>query len=99
MVALMHMASIAKDSTVVQRANAVVAAAVDHLRLPPSDLAPTSLAYQLDELRQRLEQQIALSAEGPTQDSPAAELLVSILRVRCELLDQDLSRRGGGPLR
>jgi DNA-binding CsgD family transcriptional regulator/GAF domain-containing protein len=93
MVALMRMASIAQDSTVVERASAVVAAAVDHLRLPPSDLAPKSLACQLDELRQRLEQQIALSAEEPTPDSPAAELLISILRVRCELLDQDLSRR------
>jgi DNA-binding CsgD family transcriptional regulator/GAF domain-containing protein len=77
---------------VVQRANAVVAAAVDHLRLPPSDLAPKSLACHLDELRQRLEQQIALSAEEPTPDSPAAELLISILRVQCELLYHDLSR-------
>jgi hypothetical protein len=93
MVALMRMASVAQDSTVVERANAVVAAAVDHLRFPPSDLAPKSLACQLDELRQRLEQQIALPAEEPTPDSPAAELLISILRVRCELLDQDLSRR------
>jgi hypothetical protein len=33
MVALMRMASIAQDSTVVERAHAVVPAAVDHLRL------------------------------------------------------------------
>ena len=51
------------------------------------------MGCQLDELSRRLEQRIA-QPQGPTDDAAAtAELLVSILRVRCELLDRDLSRR------
>ena len=67
MVSLMPMASSAQDPTVVERAEAVVAAAADHLSLPPSELPPTALGCQLDDLRQRLEQRIALSPE-PTDD-------------------------------
>jgi DNA-binding CsgD family transcriptional regulator/GAF domain-containing protein len=90
---LMPVACSAKDLTVEERAEAVIAAAADHLALPPSDLPPTALGCQLDDLRQRLEQRMALSPE-PTDDSAAtAELLISILRVQCELLDHDLSRR------
>ena len=93
MVSLMPMAPSTQDSTAVERAEAVVAAAADHLSLPPSELPPSALGCQLDELRRRLEQRIALSAE-PTDDAAAtAELLISILRVRSELLDHDLSRR------
>jgi DNA-binding CsgD family transcriptional regulator/GAF domain-containing protein len=92
MVTLMPVAC-SEDLTVVERAEAVIATAADYLALPPSDLPPTALGCQLDDLRQRLEQRIALSPE-PTDDSAAtAELLISILRVRCELLDEDLSRR------
>ena len=68
MVSLMPMACIAEDLTVVARAEAVIAAAADHLALPPADLPPTALGCQLDDLRQRLEQRIALSPE-PTDDS------------------------------
>ena len=93
MVSLMPMAPSTQDSTVVERAEAVVAAAADHLALPPSDLPPTALGCQLDDLRQRLEQRIALSAEPTDESAATAELLISILRVRCELLDHDLSRR------
>ena len=93
MTSLMPVACSAKELTVDERAEAVMAAAADHLALPPSDLTPTALGCQLDDLRQRLEQRIALSPE-PTDDSAAtAELLISILRVQCELLDHDLSRR------
>ncbi len=93
MVSLMPMACSAEDLTVVEPAEAVIAAAADHLALPPPDLQPTALGCQLDDLRQRLEQRIALSPE-PTVDSTATgELLISILRAQCELLDQDLSRR------
>ena len=93
MVSLMPMACIAEDLTEVARAEAVIAAAGDHLALPPADLPPTALGCQLDDLRQRLEQRIALSPE-PTDDSKAtSELLISVLRVQCELLDHDLSRR------
>ena len=93
MVLLMPMACSAEDLTAVERAEVVIASAADHLALPSPDLPPTALLCQLDDLRQRLEQRIALSPE-PTDDSTAtAELLISILRVQCELLDHDLSRR------
>jgi hypothetical protein len=93
MVSLTTVAASAQDLTVVERAEALVAAAADHLALPPSDLPAATLGCQLDDLGQRLEQRMALSAE-PADDSPAtAELLISILRVRCELLDHDLCRR------
>jgi DNA-binding CsgD family transcriptional regulator len=93
MVSLTAIAAVTQESTVFERAEAVIAAATDHLALPPLDLPPTSLGCRLDDLRRRLEQRIAMSAE-PTDDSEAsAELLISILRVRCELLDHDLSRR------
>src|SRR5262245_50945507 len=91
MVLRMPMASLAQDSTVVERAEAVIAAAADHLALP--DLPPTVLGQQLNDLKQRLEQRIALSPESTDQSAATAELLISILRVQCELLDQDLSRR------
>jgi DNA-binding CsgD family transcriptional regulator/GAF domain-containing protein len=87
------MASSTEDLTVVERAEAAVAAAADHLGLPLAELPQTGLRCRLDDLRQRLEQRIALTAE-PTADSAAtAELLISILRVQRELLDQELCRR------
>src|SRR6202040_2226163 len=93
MVSLMSIASSTQASTVVERAEAAVAAAADHLGLRLPDLPQTTLGCRLDGMRQRLEQRIALSPE-PTDDSTAtAELLISILRAQCELLDQDLSRR------
>jgi DNA-binding CsgD family transcriptional regulator len=93
MVSLMPMACSAEDLTVVEPAEAVIAAAADHLALPRPDRPPTALGCQLDDLRQRLELRIALSPE-PTADSTATgELLISILRAQCELLDHDLSRR------
>jgi DNA-binding CsgD family transcriptional regulator len=91
MVLRMPMASWAQDSTVVERAEAVIAAAADHLALP--DLPPTEFGHQLNDLKQRLEQRIALSPESTDQSAATAELLISVLRVQCELLDQDLSRR------
>ena len=66
MVSLMPMACIAEDLTQVARAEAVIAAAGDHLALPPADLPPTALGCQLDDLRQRLEQRIALSPSRRT---------------------------------
>jgi DNA-binding CsgD family transcriptional regulator/GAF domain-containing protein len=93
MVSPMPVVSRVEELTVVERAEALVAAVIDHLALPPSGLPAAGLARQLDELRQRLDQRIALS-EGPTDDVAATgELLISILRVRCELLDDELSRR------
>src|ERR1700693_469549 len=93
MVSVMPIASSTKESTVGERASAAVADAVDHLGLPLPDPPHATLGCQLDDMRQRLEQRIALLPE-PTDDSATtAELLISILRVQCELLDHDLSRR------
>jgi DNA-binding CsgD family transcriptional regulator len=93
MVSLTAVAASAQDLTVVLRAEALVGAAADHLALPPSDLPAAALGCQLDDLRQRLEQRMALSAEPGDDSAATAELLISILRVQCELLDHDLSRR------
>ena len=78
---------------VIARAEEIVAAAADHLKVPLPDLTPAALGHQLDKLRQRLEQRIALPSD-PQDDWPTtAEILISILRLQCELLDHDLSRR------
>jgi DNA-binding CsgD family transcriptional regulator len=93
MVSLTAIATSTEDSTAIARAQALVAAAADHLALSASGLSPTTLGCQLDDLRQRLEQRIALSPESTDDSAATAELLISILTVRCELLDDDLSRR------
>ena len=93
MISLAAVAASAQDLTVVERAEALVAEAADHLALPPSDLPAAALGCQLDDLRQRLEQRMALPAEPADDSAATAELLISILRVRCQLLDHDLSRR------
>jgi DNA-binding CsgD family transcriptional regulator len=93
MVLRVPMASIADDPAVVARAEAAVAAAADHLKVPAPELTPTAFGHQLANLRQRLEQRIALSSD-PRDDWPTtAEILISMLRVQCELLDHDLARR------
>ena len=93
MISLTSAVSPAEDLGVVERAEAVVAAVADHLGLSPAKLPAAALGCQLDEFRQLLEQRIAQSPE-PTDDSAeTAELLISILTMRCELLDHDLSRR------
>jgi DNA-binding CsgD family transcriptional regulator len=86
-------ASIAEDPTVIAHAEAAVAAAADHLKVAPPELTPAALAHQLDSLRQRLEERISLPSD-PTDDvATTAEILISILRLQCELLDHDLARR------
>jgi DNA-binding CsgD family transcriptional regulator/GAF domain-containing protein len=93
MVSRVPMASIVENPLVIARAEATVAAAADHLKVTPPDLTPAALAHQLDSLRQRLEQRISLSSD-PTDDvATTTEILISILRLQCELLDHDLARR------
>ena len=92
MISPVRMAPSVEDSTVVEHAEAAAAAAADHLELPHPELAPATLGQQLDHLRQRLEQRIALTPD-PEESRATAELLISILSVRCELLDHDQSRR------
>ena len=93
MVSRVLMASIAEDPAVVARAEATVAAAADHLEVPPPDLTPTALAHQLDNLRQRLEQRLAPTADSTADWASTTEILISVLRLQCELLDYDLARR------
>src|SRR5271155_794893 len=93
MVSQAPIAAIADDPAVVARAEATVAAAADHLKVSPPDLTPTALGHQLANLRQRLEQRIALPSEPRDDWATTAEILISILRVQCELLDHDLARR------
>jgi DNA-binding NarL/FixJ family response regulator len=93
MVPRVPMASIVEDPLVVARAEAAVAAAADHLKVTPPELTPAALAHHLDSLRQRLEERISLPSD-PTDDlATTAEILISILRLQCDLLDYDLARR------
>jgi DNA-binding CsgD family transcriptional regulator len=87
------MASIAEDPAVIACAEAAVAGAADHLEVPPPELTPTALGHQLDSLRQRLVQRIALPSDPADNWAETAEILISILRLQCELLDHDLARR------
>src|SRR6516164_4663864 len=93
MVSQAPIAAIADDPAVVARAEATVAAAADHLKVSPPDLTPTALGHQLANLRQRLEQRIALPSDPRDDWAITAEILISLLRVQCELLDHDLARR------
>ena len=93
MVSRVPMAAIADDAGVVARAEETVAAAADHLKVPAPELTPTAMGHQLDNLRQRLEQRIALPSDPSDDWATTAEILISILRVQCELLDNDLARR------
>jgi DNA-binding CsgD family transcriptional regulator/GAF domain-containing protein len=87
------MASIAEDPMVIARAEEIVAAAADHLQVPLPDLTPAALGHRLAGLRQRLEQRISLQSDPHDDWQTTAEILISIMRLQCELLDLDLSRR------
>ena len=93
MVSRVLMASIVEDPLVIARAEAAVAAAADHLKVTPPELTPAALAHQLDSLRQRLEQRILLPSDPTDDAATTTEILISILRLQCELLDHDLARR------
>jgi DNA-binding CsgD family transcriptional regulator/GAF domain-containing protein len=90
-ISLTLIASSAQESTVVERAEAVIAAAVDHLGLP--ELPQTALRGQLDDLEHRLQQRLAQSPDSTDESAATARLLIWILRLQCELLDDELSRR------
>jgi DNA-binding CsgD family transcriptional regulator len=93
MVSRVLMAPIAEDPMVIARAEAAVAAAADLLKVPPPELTPAALAHHLDSLRQRLEQRISLPSDPTADAATTAEILITILRLQCELLDHDLARR------
>jgi DNA-binding CsgD family transcriptional regulator/GAF domain-containing protein len=93
MVAPMSVVSHPHNSGLVEHAYAVLSAATDHLELPSSEVPVTSLIAKLDELSRGLEERIALSEGLAVDMATTSDLLISILRVRCELFDDDLSRR------
>ena len=93
MISLMPTTCDTQEVTVVERAEGAVAAAADHLAVRIPELPEATLGCQLDDMRQLLEQRLAQSGEPADDSATTAELLISILRLRCELLDEDLSRR------
>lgn len=92
MVSHMVTASAMEDLTWVERAEATIVAAADHLGLPVPDLTATLLERQLSDLAERLEEQM-VTCDSSDKSTAAGELMISILRLRCELLDHDLYRR------
>jgi len=93
MVQRVAIAATEQSLTVVERAKAAVAGAVDHLGLPPAELPQRSLRCQLDDLRRRLEGRLAASAASTEESAVTARLLILIMRVQCDLLDHELRRR------
>ncbi len=79
----------AQGPTVVARAEAIVAAACDHLERPQPG-SPAELRHQLDELGAHLEQRVRRTAD-PEDLAECSDLLISVLAVRCELLDHESS--------
>jgi DNA-binding CsgD family transcriptional regulator/GAF domain-containing protein len=92
MAAPMSMGPSAQAPTLDKRVAAVVSAATDVLELRPTDLAPADAESQLVDLARRLGERIAL-AEPSDESVATGEVLISILRLRCEQLDRDLSRK------
>jgi DNA-binding CsgD family transcriptional regulator len=94
MVQRVAIAASAEYLSVVERGEAAFAAIADDLGLAPAELLPQAgLRCRLDDLRHRLEQRLAASAASAGESAATARLLILILRVQCELLDHELSRR------
>jgi DNA-binding CsgD family transcriptional regulator len=92
MVAPLFMAPSTQAPTLDRRVAAVVSAASDVLELTPADLAPADAEPRLTDLARRIAEHNAL-AEPSDESVATGELLISILRLRCEQLDHDLSRK------
>ena len=92
MVALMSMVPSTQAPTLDKRVAAVVSAATDVLELRPTDLAPADAEPQLVDLARRLGERIAL-AEPCDESAAIGEMMISLLQLRCEQLDHDLSRK------
>src|ERR1700739_447160 len=59
---------------------------VQHVAVAASDA-------DLDDSTNQLQQPLALSPDAPDESEATADLLISVLRLQCELLDDELSRR------
>jgi DNA-binding CsgD family transcriptional regulator len=86
------MAASADASTLDERVAAVVMAATEVLELGSADLPPADAQPRLIDLARRIGERIAL-AEPSDESLATGELLISILTLRCEQLDYDLSRK------
>lgn len=93
MVQRVAIAATEQNLTVVESAKAAVAAAADHLRVGLAELPQSALRCQLEDLRHRLEGRLAVSAVSTEESAATARLLVLIMRVQCDLLDDELGRR------
>lgn len=82
--------TLAQTQGAVERAEVVAAAAADYLGMSAASLPAAALEAQLQGLGLLLEQRMA-ALPGVPQES--AELVISIMQARCELLDHELSRR------
>lgn len=80
------------DTVLIERGDAVAAAAADHLELSGSQSAPEDLPAQLDSLRRALEQRLAETVD-PEARATTSRQLISVLRAQCDLLDNDFSWR------
>jgi DNA-binding CsgD family transcriptional regulator/GAF domain-containing protein len=86
-------ATFGHDSKLIERAEATLAAAAAHLDVPLTNATSTTLAQQLDEMGQRLEQRIGVSVDHNDGSAATFNLLIAILRLRCELLDRERAQR------
>lgn len=93
MVSRMPSVAVAEDPIVIARAETIVAAAAEHLKVAPFELSPIALEHQLASLRKGLEQHLAAPSGTVNEWAATNEILISILRLQCELLDLDLARR------
>jgi DNA-binding CsgD family transcriptional regulator/GAF domain-containing protein len=93
MVQRVAIAAAAEGLTVVERAGAAVAAVADHLGVGLAELPQSALRCQLEDLRRRLEQRLVSCVASANESASTAQLLISVLRAQCELLDDELRRR------
>src|SRR6201993_121625 len=56
-------------------------------------VAVAASGADLDDSTNQLQQPLALSPDAPDESEATADLLISVLRLQCELLDDELSRR------
>lgn len=81
---------LAQEHGVVERAEAVAAAAADYLGLSEADLPTAALESRLEALGRLVEQRMVVLPDAAQE---TAELVILILQARCELLDHEVSRR------
>lgn len=87
------MVAVAENPWLVARAEEAVVAAAEYLGVAPPTLTPAALGHQLASLRQRLEDLTAQPTGSAEDRAAASQILIAILKLQCDLLDEDLARR------